>query len=76
VGGGASFRVTTCAVWRHSMHAWRERWPERLQRLDVKVPAVAACAGAEASVAVVVGVRPGPVDRHGWSSSWMRRRMW
>jgi hypothetical protein len=66
---GVSRCVAARAARRRSIRAWRERWPEHRRRRGADGPAASAGVGAGASAAGVVGTGPGPVDRHGWSSS-------
>jgi hypothetical protein len=73
---GASRCQATRATRRRSICAWRERWPERCQRLGAEGPAASAWAGAGASAVGVTGTGPGPVDRHGSSSARLVMHMW
>jgi hypothetical protein len=72
---GVSRCEATRAAQRHSICACRERWPERRQRHGAEGPVASAWAGAGASAAGVTRIGPGPVDRHGWSSSRLVMRM-
>jgi hypothetical protein len=60
---------------RRSIRACRERWPERRRHRGVEGPAASAWTGAGASAPGVAGMGPGPVDRHGCSSSRLVMRM-
>jgi hypothetical protein len=72
---GVSRCEATCAARRRSIHACRERWPERRRHHGVEGPAASAWASTGASTAGVTGTGPGPVNRHGWSSSRLVMRM-
>jgi hypothetical protein len=72
---GVSRCEVTRAARRHSIHACRERWPERRRRRGAEGPAASTWAGAEVSTAGMMGTGPGPVDRHGWSSLRLVMRM-
>jgi hypothetical protein len=69
-GGGASLRAAARAARRRSLCTWHKRWPKRLRRQEVGAAVVAADASAGA-----VGTGPGPVERQGWSSCRLVRRM-
>jgi hypothetical protein len=66
---GASGRAAARAARRLSARARRERWPERRRRQGAEGPVEPGGASVGAPTTGIAGIGPGPVDRHGWSST-------
>jgi hypothetical protein len=71
----ASRRAAARATRHRYVRAWRECWPERRRRWGAEGPTAPGGAGTGAPTAGVAGTSPGPVNRHGWSSTWLVMRM-